>query len=358
METRFLANDNLTRKRWAKDLFSVVLPAVEYNSLVGTGSDAIVQIRTELGKGEGDQLTFGIRLPLVGDPVVGDKKVEGTEEQIRFRDFKMVIDEINKAVDTGGKMEEQRIPYNLLQEGKDALQEWWASFLSDLIINTLVGNSSYRVAGEVFANAITEPDTGHYLTPGSALESALTATDTIDLTFLDRMKQMAEMGDIPNGIFKLRPFVKNGKNYYKVLMHNYVFDQLRANTNVGQWGDILRAANKLAEPNVEIEYNGMLIMKTERSPLIRAIGTGKAGIYRTVLMGAQAACLGWGGAGESKGSVMAFVPYERDAKRFVMIRGGGILGTKKTGFPTVKGGTSLLDYGVVTASSFGDKLDP
>jgi hypothetical protein len=110
---------------------------------------------------------------------------------------------------------------------------------------------------------------------------------------------------------------------------------------------------------VEIEYNGMLITKSERNPLIRGIGAAadKAGIYRTVLLGAQAACWAWGGAGESKSSVMSFVPYERDAKRFVMIRGGGILGCKKTGFALAKGGADKIDYGVVTASSYGAKLD-
>lgn len=357
METRFLTNDPLTRKRWAKDLFSVLLPAVEFDSLVGTGTDSIIQIKTELGKGEGDQITFGIRLPLTGDPVVGDKKVEGTEEKLRTRDFKMTIEELNKAVDTGGKMDEQRIPYNLLQEGKDGLQEWWQQFLSDYAMQVLCGNSQYRVAGEVFGDAITEPDAEHFMLPGgAAAEGALDATSIIDLQFLDAMKQQAEIGDPKNGIFKLRPFIKNGKKYFKVIMHNYVFDQLRQNINVGQWGDLQRSAGKLQEPNVEIEYNGLLIQKSERNPLMRSI-SGKNGIYRTVLLGAQAACWAWGGAGETKSSVMSFVPYERDAKRFVMVRGGGIFGMKKTTFPVTKGGTDYKDYGIITASSFGAPLD-
>lgn len=355
METRFLTNDPLTRKRWAKDLYSVVLPAVEFNSLVGTGTDSIIQIKTELGKGEGDQITFGIRLPLVGEGIVGDKKVEGNEEKLRFRDFKMGIQELNHAVDTGGKMDEQRVPYNLMQEGKDGLQEWWQAKLSDYLINGLCGNSKYTIGGEVFADAITEPDADHFLTPGGLTEAQLDATSLIDLTFLDKMKQQAEIADPLNGIYKLRPLTRNGKPYYKVIVHNYVFDQLRANTNVAQWGDLLRSANKLGEPQVEIEYNGMLIQKSERVPLIRAIN-GKEGIYRSVLCGAQAGCWAWGGAGESKSSVMAFVPYERDAKRFLMIRGGGIMGFKKTGFAITKGGADVKDYGVITASSFGGKI--
>jgi len=104
-KTRFESNNPLTRKKWAKELFAVILPALEYSYLVGSGTDSIVQLRTELGKGEGDKITFGIRLPLTGAGVVGRDTVEGNEEKLIFKDFDMTIEELNHAVDTGGKME-------------------------------------------------------------------------------------------------------------------------------------------------------------------------------------------------------------------------------------------------------------
>jgi hypothetical protein len=128
-----------------------------------------------------------------------------------------------------------------------------------------------------------------------------------------------------------------------VILHTYVFDALRQNMNVGQWGDLQRNAGKLAIPHVEFEYNGMLVSKSERCTAVSST------IYRCVLLGAQAATFAWGGAGESKGSVMAFIPYEKDAKRYVMIRGGGIFGVKKVVFQSE-------DYGVVTGSSYGAAL--
>ena len=127
---------------------------------------------------------------------------------------------------------------------------------------------------------------------------------------------------------------------------------MRKNTNVAQWGDLVRAAGKLAEPNVEIEYNGMMIIKSERMPKMVDLGNNE-GIFRTVLLGAQAATWAWGGAGESKSTVMAFVPYTRDADRFAMVRGGGIFGCKKVGFSLEKGGSTYIDYGVYTASTYG-----
>lgn len=339
--TQFVTNDALTRKRWANDLFRVMLKAVEFNDLMGTGSDAIIQTRTELAKGQGDVIKFGIRRPLNGEGIVGTDTVEGNEERLIFKDFSMTIEELNHAVDTGGRMEQQRVPYDLMVEGKNALQDWWADKLSDYVINTLAGNSAYTIAGKTFAQANTEPDTGHFLTVNDVAESALTSGDMLDLSFLDRMRQQAEVPAA--GCDKIRPLKIGGKNYFRVIVHNYVFDALRQNTNIGQWGDMLRSVNKLGVPNTEIEYNGMLISKSERLPQTYT------NVYRCVLLGAQAATFAWGGAGESQSSTMSFVPYERDAKRYVMIRGGGIFGCKKVVFDS-------KDYGVITGASYATPL--
>jgi len=344
-KTKFLTNDNLTRKRWARDLFQLILPAIEFNTLVGKSSSDIVQSRTELGKGMGDQITFGIRLPLTGEGIIGDNTVEGNEEKLRFKDFNMTIEELNHAVDTGGKMEEQRVPYDLMAEGRDALTDWWGDKLSDLLLATICGDTTFKIAGVDFAQACQDPDTGHFIKANDVAEASQTSADIMTLSMLDRMKQRAEMP--ATDCYKLRPLRLKGKNYFRVILHTYVFDALRQDTNIGQWGDLIRAANKLQDPMVEIEYNGMLISKSER--IRRVQGDADGGVYRNVLLGAQAACLAWGGAGDTKSTVMAFVPYEKDAKRFVNIRGGGILGIKKTRFDS-------KDYGIITGSSYGKPL--
>jgi N4-gp56 family major capsid protein len=344
-EMVFLTNDGSTRKRWARDLYRSILKAVEFNDLVGTGPNAIVQLKNELGKGEGDTITFTIRLPLSGEGVVGNKTVEGNEEKLRTKNFSMTIEELNHAVDTGGRMDQQRVPFDLMQEGKDGLQEWWQEKLSDYVFATLCGDSSYQIAGETFAQACEAPDTDHLLRVNDvATDAAMTAADQLDLTFLDRMKQLAE---VPTGTecYRLRPLLIGGKKYFRVILHNYVFDRLRMNFNAGQWGDMLRSAQKLGLPNIEFEYNGLLVSKSER---IRPSSTNSA-VYNNIMLGAQAACFAWGGAGESKSTVMAFVPYEKDAKRYVMIRGGGIFGCKKVRF-------SSKDFGIITGRSYATKL--
>jgi hypothetical protein len=241
-------------------------------------------------------------------------------------------------------MEEQRIPYNLVTEGKSALGDWWTDKLSDMLINYLCGNSGYKIAGLTFAQAATEPDTYHKLLVNDVAEASMTAADEMDLTFLDKMKQRAGlMNKYGKKYYKIRPLMIGGKPYFRVILHDYQFDRLRQNTNVGQWGDLLRQAGKLAQPNVEIVYNGMMISKSER------IYSPATNVYRGVLLGKQAACFAWGGAGDTKSTTMSFHPYTRDADRFLMIRGGGIFGIKTTIFEGI-------DYGRLTASSYAEPL--
>jgi N4-gp56 family major capsid protein len=284
---------------------------------------------------------------LTGPGIQGNDTVEGNEEKLIFKDFKVTIEELNHAVDTGGKMEEQRIPYNLIQEGKNGLQDWWSSKLSDYAFAVLCGDTSFEmVPGKgAFGTAITASDTNHVLRVNDvATDALITSADVMDLSFLDRMKQRAEM-PVGTGSYKVRTIKIGGKKYFRVILHTYVFDALRQNTNVGQWGDLLRSANKLAQPNVEIEYNGMLISKSER---IRKSPT-NGSAYVNLLLGAQAAVFAWGGAGDSKSTTMAFVPYQKDAERFMMVRGGGIFSMAKTTFASV-------DYGVITGVSYGAAL--
>ena len=352
MSNLFVTNDPLTRKKWARDLFPMVLKGVEGTELIGPGKDAIIQMRTELGKGEGDQIKFGIRLPLTQDGIVGDDTVEGNEEKMRFRNFNMTIEELNLAVDTGGRMDQQRIPYDLMVEGKDGLQQRYSEIISDMIWAHLCGDTTFRIAGKTFAQNPVAPDTNHALVANGGTAGSLDASHEAGLAFLDRMKQQAEVPVSDTTGYRIRPIIIGGKKYYRVYLHNFVFDRLRADMNAGAWGDMLRSAQKLGQPNVEFEYNGMLVAKSER------IRSTTANEYRNVLLGAQAACFAWGGAGESKSTTLAFVPYTRDAERFVMVRGGAIMGIKKTRFVVGSNAESTgEDYGVIVGHSYATRLN-
>ncbi|HED38759.1 MAG TPA: N4-gp56 family major capsid protein [Ignavibacteria bacterium] len=348
-QTKFYTGDNLTRKRWAKDLFRVILDDMEYKSMVGTSNTSAVQVRTELPKGAGDRITFGIRRPLTGAGIVGDQTWEGNEEKLSFKDFNMTVEELGHGVEVGGEMEAQRVPYNLVEEGKDALRDWWGQHLSDHMFAHFCGDTTYKVNGVVFAQAPTNPDSGHQMfMNGAASEAALVAGDQLDLGFLDAMKQRAEAPEPALNQDIMRAFIIGGKKYYRVVLHDYAYDNLRRSFNVGDYGDMLRAAKELKQPDVDFVYNGMMVSKSTRIRTTRTI-SGNQKVYRNILFGPQALCVAWGGAGKSTGTVMNLVVKQKDYDRITTMFGGGIFGFKKTGF----GGK---DYGIIVGSSAAEPL--
>lgn len=361
-DTVINTTDALTRKRWAKDLFKVLQKAFEFNNLIGTGENAIIQLKTELGKGEGDEITFGILLDLVGAGTIGRDSLLGKAESLKFRDFKLTIEKIRKSVDIGTDIDAQRVPYNLMERGKMGLQNWWAGLLSDYMFHILAGNSQMKdelpqFGGIQFGANPVEPDADHLMIVGDrANEAALTPADTVTLEFLDSVKQRAEIPSLVDVGFKIRPTMMAGKGMFRVILHNYVFDDLRRNTNVGEWGDFMRAAQKMQDPTVEILYNNMMISKSERVYSRESIGSGNGRSYRNLFLGAQAGVMGWGGAGDSKSSVMSFHVEKLDHGAKTEVSGGGILGMAKTRFQKNGSAPDHGDYGVITFPSFGQPI--
>jgi hypothetical protein len=277
---------------------------------------------------------------------------------MRFRDFKLDVEKIRKSVDIGVDIDAQRVPFNLMEKGKTGLQNWWAGLLSDYMFHVLCGNSQMfdelpQLGGVNFGLQPVEPDADHLMVVGGATESTLTAADTVTLSFLDSVKQRAEIPAKADVGFKIRPKIIGGKPMYRVILHNYVFDQLRRNTNVGEWGDMLRAAQKLQDPTVEIMYNGMMISKSERIYSRNTIGAGNGRAYRNLFLGAQSAVVGWGGAGDTKSSVMSFHVEKLDHGAKTEVSGGGIFGMAKTRFQKNGSAPDHGDYGVITFPSYG-----
>jgi N4-gp56 family major capsid protein len=359
--------DNLTRKRWSKELFTVVQQGFEFPSLVGSSDSAPIQLKTELVKGMGDEITFGIRLDLEGTATVGRDSLVGKAEQMRFRDFKLAIDKIRKSVDIGQDIDVQRVPYDLMKQGKDGMQDWWKRFLNEYIFHHLCGNSQMvsefaKLGGKSFGVVPVEPDTNHLLSVGGGAETALTSGDKLTLSFLDGVKQRAETPVGGSNNFRVRPIVVNGRNFYRVILHKFVFDQLRTNINPGEWGDMLRAAQKFGDPRVEFEYNGLLVSKSEdiytrENTTDYSVSSGiLTKVYRNILLGAQSAVWGWGGAGDSKSTVMSFNVEKLDHGARTEVSGGGIFGVKKTRFIKNTTGEDHGDYGIITFLSAAGPL--
>ena len=124
-DTSYTVNDPLTVKLWSKYLEAEVLKNTWAMKFAGDTPDNIIHIKTETQKSSGDRVTFGLRMQMSGPGVAGDNILEGNEEALTTYTDNLFIDQLRHAHRTGGEMSEQRVTYDMREEGRQALAEWW-----------------------------------------------------------------------------------------------------------------------------------------------------------------------------------------------------------------------------------------
>jgi len=341
--TEYGVNHPLAVKRWSKGLMKETLKNTHVMQFMGTGPNNICQIKTELGKEEGDKVTFGLRLQLSGDGVAGDSNLEGNEEALTTYNDSVVIDQLRHAVRSKGKMSEQRIPFSVREEAMMGLRDWWADRIDTSFFNQLAGNSGQsdtRYTGMQAAIAPTAETT--VLVNGHTTEASLTATASAQFS-LELIDQAALKARTMTPIIRpLKTGVKNVK--YCMFITPEMHYDLRRNTNTLQWGDIQKAAmqggqisdNPIFTGALGL-YNGVLLHEAYRLP--RFTSTGGSTTGRAVLAGAQGGLMAFGqGHGKSK--------FDWNEELFdygnqLGVEAGSIFGMKKTRY-------NSADFGVVT----------
>lgn len=329
---------------------------------MGTSDNQLCQILEDTQKGPGDRIRWGLRLQLNGRGVVGDNGLEGNEEAMQFFDDAVVIDQQRNATRTQGRMSDQRVPYDLREEGRRALQDWWADRIDTAFFNQLAGYTAQTDTAYTGNNATLQPDANHFLianSPGFTAETSISGstaasvTQAFRLKDIDRCVALARTGAIP-----IRPIIVDGAERYVVFIHEYSLYHLRvdATNNFGPgWEQIQIAAMQGGQVSgnpiftgAAGMYNNTVIHVTSRIPnAVSASAAATTDIRRNIFCGAQAAALAFGqGYGPSK---MSWVEKKFDYDNQLGIAAGMIWGMKKAQFTT--DGTAR-DFGTIVISSF------
>ena len=246
--TNFPLNHPLANKLWSRKLFYEALKQTYAYKFMGTGDNSLCQILEDTQKGPGDKITWGLRLQLTGRGQTGDNGLEGNEEAMQFFNDAVLIDQQRHAIRTAGRMSDQRVPYELREEGRQALQDWWANLVDTAFFNQLSGNLAQSDTAYTGNNATLAADTNHLLIAGlaggtsenSISGGAASLTQCFRLREIDRAVNLARTGAIP-----IRPIMVDGNERYVCFIHENSLYQLRqdASNNFGPgWEQIQIAA--------------------------------------------------------------------------------------------------------------------
>ena len=80
--TAYGVNSNEAVKLWRRNLWVETLKHTTMAPLMGTTSDAIIQVMDDTQKSAGDRIRVTLRMLLTSDGVEGDSTLEGEEEAL------------------------------------------------------------------------------------------------------------------------------------------------------------------------------------------------------------------------------------------------------------------------------------
>jgi N4-gp56 family major capsid protein len=354
--TTYGTNDPMAVKLWAKRLGVETLKNCWITRLTGPSSSSVIQVKDDLNKSAGDKITYGLRMQLSGNGVIGDGTLSGNEEALTVYTDAIVVNQLRHAVRSAGRMSQQRVPFAVRDEALSGLRDWWADRIDWWGMNQLCGNPNTQTPnGSMVADtrwtglqATIVPDSGHYKTAhGSGNDENITSTDVFTLSMLDKSVEAARTASPA-----LRPVTIDGKPMYVAILHPYSVTDIRTNTSTGQWLDIQKAAmqggeigdNPIFDGSLGV-YNGVILHSDYRVTYGANSSTNAAitTVRRNVFLGAQAGMLAFGR--DNGPERFTWVEELFDYENELGVSAGLIAGMKKTVF-------NSQDYAVIVMSSY------
>jgi N4-gp56 family major capsid protein len=302
------ASSNETVKLWSRKLWVEHRKAdAIYNPKLGfTGDDwksnAFVMV-DDAEKTEGDRIRTTMVFQLGDAPgVIGDEVLEGKEDSLDSTTYDLNIDQVRHGVQTGGRMNRQRVAFDTLETAKGLLRDWWKNRRAVMAVNHLCGNSRQTNKRFTGNNTPNEPDTNHIYRINQGLGASndqtvgADSTALMDLDVIDELVTIAEQLTPP-----IAPYVVDDNEYYGLLLHPNQMADLRKTSS--QWYDVMKAALQGGESNknplftrASGKWRNVLIFVEPHIVQGKDSGTGAAvtGTRRAVFFGAGCLVMGYG----------------------------------------------------------------
>jgi len=177
----------LNVQHWARDVFSEAkIFSFFFNTgMVGKGTDAVIQERTELKKDVGDTIYITLVPDLDGSGVVNDDELEGNEEAMDFSRDTVTIGQLRNGLLLPGKYGRKIINFDIRSVGRDRLARWKGRRFDQIIFRHLAG-----VTTETYPATALAPTANRQIFGGArATEAAIDGTNDFMTTEEKKIKR-------------------------------------------------------------------------------------------------------------------------------------------------------------------------
>lgn len=359
--TTILPNDPNKRKAWAAAVANDAAQEQYFARLVGEeGSRSAVIKKTELEKGNGDEVTTALVAKLRGAPITEGQKLAGQEFKLQHAAHTMRINEFRHGVNVGARIEQSRVGYNLKKQGREKLTEYIKELYEQVIVTAASGArgigdeiSHFGTDYTGYPNALRAPDAAHLFigTDGTKTKATLGAGDKMTLATVNKLRTKAKkmLGGKGKAV-KMTPIRKGGKECFALAVLPEVMQDIRDDVGAQGWFEAQKALTAAVGKESEIfkggagMFNGVLLDEMEVGVKFGDYGAGAVGAARSLFMGANAISVAHGTKGMADGMSVSLDEDMDDRKHDHILFFEMIFGADKTQFDG-------MDYGMISVDT-------
>jgi N4-gp56 family major capsid protein len=362
--TSYPVNDAMAVKLWSRVLDHEALKYTSIWPLIGDDEGSIIHMQDALSKGPGDAITYAIVMQLNQAGFSENQLAEGNGEALTTYSDQLVINELMAVAGVKSRrtIDQQRVPWDLRNTAKGRLGDWYAKRYSVAFFNQVCGYTPQTDVRYTGLNAVSAPSATRIIRQSNrASDDLLVAGDTFTLDLLDKAKEMAITATPQIRPIRIKgtsprsngrsDFNNTLEDMYCVYLHPYQVTAMRRNTSTGQWLDLEKAAatgrgetgNKIFSGAIGV-YNAVIMRSAiDVTNGVSAAGADVSTVKRAVLLGGQAAMMGFGR--DNGPNKLTWNEELFDHKRRLEISALTIHGLKKTKYNNV-------DYGTIVISTY------
>jgi N4-gp56 family major capsid protein len=298
-----LASSGNTVLKWDDKFWTEYVFENRFKPYMGTDEANMIQVKEDFTKSKGDNISFSLVNRLTGAGITGSGELEGNEEALDSRAFRLYVDKIRNGVRIA-EMEEYRSAIDLRNAARSTLKTWISSLTRDQIIAALasINGIAYGTASEVQKDAWLVDNADRVLF-GAAKSNNSANDHSASLALIDGtndkltpgalslMKRIAKTADP-----KIRPInIKGDEHWYVVWANSLSFRDLANNATIVSANQYAmeRGKDNPLFTGGDLIWDGMIVKEVEDIPVTGAVGTSSAQVGPVYLTGAQAVGIGW-----------------------------------------------------------------
>lgn len=340
----------LTPQLWDDKFFTSYVRANQFARYMGTSENSLIQVKEDLTKKNGDSVTFALVNDLAGAGVTGNTALEGAEEALGSRSFKVSVNMLRNGVRVH-EWDEQKSAIDLREAARPQLKTWALKKLRTDILAALtsINGVAYASADANARNAWLVDNSDRVLFGGAAgnysgvhatdLGKLDTSADKFTYTNLSLARRLLKQASPA-----IRPItLEDGTEWYVAFAPSNAFRDLKASlATIHSNAEVRGQGNPLFNDG-DLLWDGIIVREIPEMGVLADVGdSASVDVAPVKICGAQALACAWAQRTTTRTEV-----FDYGAQHGVAIQ--EIRGIAKMSFGKGSSDTAdLVDHGIFT----------